>query len=145
MKRLLALATVLAIALAASAALGSTKPTKIKFTTWRVTTGDDKTATVAPRDTFKHCPSNPVMRFVVKGRMSHPSKKGVKFNVTWMSNGVVESHGDYKTKKKGRVKVTLAGGGAALADGKWQVFAIRQGQPLGKSTITVAGDQSACG
>jgi hypothetical protein len=84
------------------------------------------------------------MRLVVKGKMSHPSKKGVKFNVTWKSNGVVGSHSDYKTKKKGKVRVVLAGGGAPLEDGKWEVFAIRQGAPLGKSTITVTGDQAAC-
>ena len=145
MKRAVALTAAVCIAAAAAAVpvAADSTPTKIKFSTWKVVT-DDGTAKADPGDTYKHCPSNPVMRLIVIGKMSHPGKKGVKYSVTWMRNGKFVVGQDYKTGKHGKVRAVLAGGGAPLEDGKWEVFALRQGQPAGKSTLKFKSGGPAC-
>lgn len=142
MKHGLALVAV-AAAVAGAPALGATEPTKITFSSWVVTT-EKGTATVQPGTTYKHCPSNPVMKLVVKGKMSHPGKKGVHYAITWMRNGNFVTGQDYHTGKHGKVRAVLAGGGAPIQNGKWEVFAFRQGQPVGKTSLRIKGSQSAC-
>ncbi|MEA2351899.1 MAG: hypothetical protein QOJ14_313 [Thermoleophilaceae bacterium] len=145
MKRLLALALAALVCMAIAAVPGEagSTPTKIKFSTWKVVTNEG-TAKADPGDTYKHCPSNPVMRLVVIGKMSHPGKKGVKYAVTWKHNGNFVVGQDYKTGKHGKVRAALAGGGAPLENGKWQVYALRQGQPAGKSTLKIASGGPGC-
>ena len=143
MKRLLALVAVVCMAAVATAVQADTAHTKIKFSTWKVVTDEGKSK-ADPGDTYRHCPSNPVERLVVIGKMSHPGKKGVKYAVSWKHNGEFVTGQDYKTGKHGRVRVELAGGGAPLADGKWEAFALRQGQPIGYSKLKIKSGGPAC-
>ena len=143
MKRALALAAVACIALAAAPVQADDTPTKIKFSEWRVVTDEGKSS-ADPGDTYHHCPSDPVRRLVVIGKMSHPGKKGVHYAVSWKRNGEFVTGQDYETGKHGKVRAELAGGGAALKDGKWEVFALRQGQPAGKSKLKIVSGGPAC-
>jgi hypothetical protein len=116
MKRSLALVAVLALAVAAPAA-GKKKTTKVKITSWTVTTGDGKSHSLKNGKTFTHCDTNIVTRLGASGKMTNPSKKGVKFSVSWLHDGKLAQSQDGKTKKGGKVKLSLAGGGAPLAEG----------------------------
>lgn len=144
MRRLLVVLAVLSLAVAAPAD-GKKKSTKVKIKTWSVTVSDSpKATTVKNGKTFTHCDKASVMKLVAKGKMTNPSKKGVKFSVSWLHDGELAASQDGKTKKKGKVKLTLAGGGAPLEDGKWQVVAIKGGAPIGGGTLTVKSDASKC-
>jgi hypothetical protein len=144
-KRLLVVLAVLSLTVAAPAD-GKKKSTKLKIKTWSVTSSDStKAKKVKNGKTFIHCESTSVLKLVAKGKMSNPSKKGVEFSVSWLRDGTLVQHQDGKTRKKGKVKLTLAGGGAPLEDGKWQVVAIKGGAPIGGGTIKVKSSSSACG
>jgi hypothetical protein len=143
MKRGLALGAVLCLAATASPVDAATAPTTVKISSWKVVTGKG-TSTAQPGTTYKHCPSNPVMRLVVIGKMSHPGKKGVHYSVVWKRNDTVVASQDYKTGKHGKVRARLLGGGAPLEDGTWRVLIIRQGQPVGESKLKVKSSNSAC-
>jgi hypothetical protein len=143
MKRALASAALLSSVLALSAAQADTTPTKIKITSWKVVSNEGST-TLEPGKTYRHCPSNTVMKIVAIGKMSHPGKKGVKYSGAWFRNEEHVVTRDYKTGKHGKVYAALVGGGEPVQDGKWQVRFIRQGAPVGQSSLKVVSGGPAC-
>jgi hypothetical protein len=143
MKRALASAALLSSVLALSAAQADTTPTKIEITSWKVVASEG-TTTLEPGKTYRHCPSNIVTKIVAIGKMSHPGKKGVKYNGSWFRNGDYLVGRDYRTGKHGKVYAALVGGGEPVQDGKWKVRFIRQGAPVGQSSLKVVSGGPAC-
>jgi hypothetical protein len=143
MRRALASAVLLSAVVALSAAQADTTPTAIKITSWKVV-GSEGSTTVEPGTTYRHCPSNIVTKIVAIGRMSHPGKKGVKYSGAWFRKEEHVVTRDYRTGKHGKVYAALVGGGAPVQDGKWQVKLIRQGAPVGQSSLKLASGGPAC-
>jgi hypothetical protein len=143
MTRALASAVLLSAVVAFSAAQADTTPTSIAVTSWKVVSSEGST-TLEPGKTYRHCPSNFVTKIVAIGKMSHPGKKGVKYSGAWFRKEEHVVTRNYKTGKHGKVYAALVGGGEAVQDGKWQVRLIRQGAPVGQSSLKIATGGPAC-
>jgi hypothetical protein len=140
MRRALILVPVLCAALAAPAVAGH-KSTHVVSKWWKVTLNEDDAAAqkVAPGGTFTRCPGDIVTRLRFRGKMVHPSRKGVEYDAIWRHRGVYDAglYGN-TTKKHGRVDESLGTeGGQDMGDGEWTIRFKRNDKRVGRAVVNL--------
>ena len=108
---------------------------------------------VARHATFRHCPGDDVTTLYFRGKMVHPSRKGVDYYIAW-SHGRrgPELEGYLSTDRHGWIRQSVGqespNGDVGFGDGKWTVH-LRlddsRGTPIGTSSIRLkTADGPAC-
>ena len=144
MRRVIALAMLLALALVPPAAQSAKKTTKVRFSGWELRT-NGVVKHVKPGGTYAHCPGKHPTRILVRGRMSRPGTKGTAYTVRWMVGHLAIFGYHSTTGSNGKLKGLIHGGGGPLPDGVWKAIALYDGKQVGSTRIAIVSRRAACG
>lgn len=125
----------------AAPATASDEPTHVVPKAWKVTLNENDATTraVAPGGTFTRCPGDIVTRLRFRGKMTHPSRKGVEYDGDWRHNGLLDAafYG-FTTEKHGVIRQSFGTEGHQdMGNGKWAIRFRRHGKRIGSSSIRI--------
>jgi|GraSoiStandDraft_2_1057267.scaffolds.fasta_scaffold952292_1 hypothetical protein len=148
MRRVLALVSVLAVALAAPMTVEGKKkkppPLKVNLKSWQVELNNNGKRIDAPAgSTFTYCADDGVSAIYALGQAS-PATKGRSFNITWKLNGSKIVSFQEQTGKGGKVVAQLSRSAGPLFDGTYAALRYNPNKKTSKIRLTLKGDASAC-
>jgi hypothetical protein len=125
---------VLSLSLAAPAAADDTD-TRVVPRWWTVQVNGGPKQRVEDGATFRHCPGDDVDRIVFRGRMTHPSRRGVDYDVDWRHRGEYIGSILTSTGKHGNIHLSFVSELGGFGNGEWSLVFKRDGKRIGKSAI----------
>jgi hypothetical protein len=109
--------------------------TRVVARWWTVEVNGGPKQRVEPRHTFTHCSGDDVDRIVFRGKMTHPSRKGVDYQVDWSHRGQYIGSILTSTGEHGRIHLSFVSELGGFGNGKWSLSFKRNGKRIGTSWI----------